>query len=827
MRNAERILLMASILMVSLGTANASLWRHRKTEEKPAQPAATVSAMTLNSVEAEGSRVVLHTSGTPAYTSYSPSPTVFVVDLTATSKGPALAIPSALPSGLVSLTAEEVTEMGSKLTRVTFRISDTQLPQVAPAENTLIVTLPSMAAALHEDAPPAVAAATVPVPEQHAESKAEPVPEPARVIPEPVIISSAIPANKAKVVKSIDATGSGDSLQIRITADGSMSYKAFQLANPARLVIDVAGVKNVAKKSSVAVDDATVKRVRIAQFKAGSDTVTRVVVDLASKSDYSVTPDGSQLRVTFGAGAIAAKAQPPAAPVVTVAEVIPQKTQAASTGDIPSQVPTVAENASTWKMPESASKGAKAVITSADQYAPPTPRPRTPATTTPAPSTNITVPGGTGENVFTDTNPPADRGQMLTGTMPSRTLSPGQRVYTGDPISLNLKDADIKDVLRTFAQLTGLNIAVDPQVTGSVTVDFVDVPWDQALDLILRQNGLTYVLEGNVMRVGTIDRISAETAATRRLADEERLNVALQTVIFKLSYSRASDVQSLLRELASPRARIIVDTRTNQIIISEIPQYLATMRALIDTVDVPTRQVVIEARIVEATKSFTQSYGVDWGFGGAFDPALGNGTGLVFPNRVGFTGGPFNFGGPGSVLALHLSDVLGTFNLDVALHAAENENLAKIVSAPRVMTQDNTAAEIQSGVQIPYQTRVNFTTTVTYIDATLRLSVTPQITEAGTIIMDIAVQKTTPGAPIEGAAGPRLNTRQTRPRLMVRDGGTAVIGGIYQVTDTRNQGRIPFLHQIPVVGNLFKTHAFSSTHDELLIFITPRIVRGS
>ncbi|MGZ7031214.1 MAG: AMIN domain-containing protein, partial [Thermoanaerobaculia bacterium] len=497
MRNAERILLMASILLVSLGTANASLWRHRKTEEKPAQPATTVSAMTLNAVEVDGSRVVLHTCGTPAYTSYSPSPTVFVVDLTATSKGPALAIPSALPSGIASLTAEEVTEMGSKLTRVTFRISDTQLPQVAPAENTLVVTLPASLA--HEDAP-AVAVATV-IPEKHAQPKAEPIPEPARVIPEPVVITQAVPANKASVVKSIDATGSGDSLQIRITGDGSMSYRAFPLANPARLVIDVAGVKNVAKKTSIAVDDATVKRVRVAQFKAGADPVTRVVVDLASKSDYNVMPDGAQLRVTFGSSAIAAKMQPPApTPAITVTEVVPDKaapskTEVAPAGDIPSQVPTVAENASTWKMPDSASKGAKSVITSADQATPPTPRPRA-ATTTPSPSTNVTVPGGTpGENVF-ETTPQPDRGQMLTGTMPSRTLSPGQRVYTGDPISLNLKDADIKDVLRTFAQLTGLNIAVDPNVAGSVTVDFVDVPWDQALDLILRQNGLTYVLEG-------------------------------------------------------------------------------------------------------------------------------------------------------------------------------------------------------------------------------------------------------------------------------------------------------------------------------------------
>jgi type IV pilus assembly protein PilQ len=814
---------------VSLGTANASLWRHRK-PEKPAQAtAAAASAMSLTSVEVDGSRVVLHTNGTPAYTSYSPSPTVFVVDLTGTSKASALVIPSTLPAGVISLTAEEVTEMGSRLTRVTFRIIDSQLPQVSPTDNTLVVNMPS---AIAHDAAPAVGSAPAATVIEHSEAKAEPIAEPVRAASEP-IATEPVPAGKARLVKAIDSSGTGDALQIRISGDGAMTYKAFQLATPTRLVIDVTGVRNAVKKGSIDVEDAVVKRVRVAQFKGAPDPVTRVVIDLASKSDYNVSADGAQLRVTFGAGAFAAKAQPPVitpAATVIVTET-PAKPDPVGAGDIPSQIPTVADNAATWKMPESASKGAKAVITSAaDQSAPPTPRPRPPATATPAPSTNITAPA-MGENVFTEPTA-ADQssgrsGQMLTGTMPSRTLSPGQRVYTGDPISLNLKDADIKDVLRTFAQLTGLNIAVDPQVSGTVTVDFVDVPWDQALDLILRQNGLTYVLEGNVMRVGTIDRIAAETSATRRLAEEERLNVPLQTVIFKLSYARSNDVQALLRELASPRARIIVDTRTNQLIISEIPQYLQTMRNLIDTVDVPTRQVVIEARIVEATKSFSQSYGIDWRFGGAFDPSLGNGTGLIFPNRVGFTGGPFSFGGPGPVLALHLADVLGTFNLDIALNAAENENLAKIVSAPRVMTQDNQAAEIQSGVQIPYQTRVNFTTTVTYIDATLRLSVTPQITEAGTIIMDIAVQKTTPGAPIEGAAGTPLNTRQARTRLMVRDGGTAVIGGIYQVTDTKNENRIPLLHQIPVVGNLFKSHSMNSTHDELLIFITPRIVRGS
>jgi len=270
-----------------------------------------------------------------------------------------------------------------------------------------------------------------------------------------------------------------------------------------------------------------------------------------------------------------------------------------------------------------------------------------------------------------------------------------------------------------------------------------------------------------------------------------------------------------------------VDVRTNQLIVSEIPQYLQVMRNLIDTVDIPNRQVVIEARIVETTKTFSLNYGVTWGFNGVLDPALGTGTGLIFPNRVGFKGGPFEFAGGANVLGVTLRDVLGTFDLNFLLAASEANSLLKVISAPKVTTQDNTSAEIQSGVQIPYQTRVNFTTTIQYIDATLRLSVTPQITEAGTIIMDIQVQKTTPGSPIAGAAGTPLNTRSARTRVMVRDGGTAVIGGIYQANTSTAQSGIPVLKDIPVLGALFRSHRDDVSHDELLIFITPRIVRGS
>lgn len=809
MSRAKRTLLVTTTLLLVANGLVAGLWRSRK-PQPPAQTAPVASAMSLTAVDADSSRITLHTTGTPVYTSYSPSPGVFVVDLTGASRAADLKIPSTLPSPVTSISAEEATEMGNSLTRVTVRLTQPILPEASASGNDIIVTLPASAAAT-QDAPAAVPApareATGPKPEPAVAKTAEaPKVETAPIV-EPV------PLTAARSVRRVMTSGEGASVEVDIAGDGAIgNYKAFRLNDPERLVIDIAGVKDRVAKKAVEINQGMVKRVRVAQFQPA---VTRVVIDLAGKSEYAVTPSRDMLRVTFGENAKAAAATAPAA----VKQTEPVKIAAGA--DIPSQVPTIVEDA-TWKLP----KDAKPVINAAEDQAPPA-TPRSPATT-PRPSANTTTPRA-GENVFDEAAAQQQTATTAAGTVAAgRTLSPGQRVFTGDPISLNLKDADIKDVLRTFAQLTGLNIAVDPDVSGTVTVDFVDVPWDQALDLILRQNGLTFVLEGNVMRVGHIDRLAQETQAAAKLAEQERLNVPLTTLSFKLSYARAPEVAGLLKDLASPRARIIVDGRTNQLIISEIPQYLQTMRNLIDTVDIPNRQVVIEARIVETTKQFSLQYGFSWGFNGVLDPALGTGTGLIFPNRVGFTGGPFSFTGGGSnILGLTFTDVLGTFNLDLALAASEANSLVKVISAPKVTTQDNTQAEIQSGVQIPYQTRVNFTTTVQYIDATLRLSVTPQITEAGTIIMDIAVQKTTPGSPIEGAAGTPLNTRTARTRVMVRDGGTAVIGGIYQASDTSSQSGVPVLKDIPVIGALFRDHRQNTQNDELLIFITPRIVRGS
>jgi type IV pilus assembly protein PilQ len=845
MRRARRILLIGGVLLLGVSTADAGIWGSRKAD-KPAVNTPAVSTIALSSIEIDGSRVLLRTNGAPAYTSYSPSPGVFVVDLTDTGRDTAVTIPAVLPPAVASLSADEVVEMGSRLTRVTFRFSESLTPEVMAIEKAVVITIPAIAipietaAAPQVDVLPAVTRAEPVVETVSAEPTVETIAEPVVVVEEPVSVAEEIPLPRARSVRNISASAADGHVEVRIAGDGQLKYKAFRLESPSRLVIDLEGVKNAASKNSVSVDDAVVQRVRIAQFQPN---VARVVVDLARKTEYDIVAVGDEVRVAFGPAAVAstevaAPVQIAEAPAPTPAPVIaaPQHVVAQRAdppappvviaskpaADAPPQVPIIAENVAprpaiketkqAWKVPEPASKGARSRITPAADQAP-----------VQQPPTREDVFGDAAAAVVQQTAP--TQGQNLSG---SRNLSGTQRVFNGEPISLTLKDADIKDVLRTFADLTGLNMAIDPGVQGSVTVDFVDVPWDQALDIILRQNNLTFSLEGNVMRIGTVERIAAEAAASRRLEEEARLGVQLTTLSFKLSYARAQDLATLLRDIASPRARIITDVRTNQLIVSEIPEYLRTMQNLITTVDIPSRQVMIEARIVESLRTFTQQYGFTWGFSGDLDPALGTGTGLIFPNRIGFEGGPFDFALGDNVLSLTLFDVLGTFDLDLALSAAETQGYAKVVSAPRVTTQDNTAAQITSGFQIPYQTRVNFTTTVQYLDATLSLTVTPQITEAGTVIMDIQVQKNEPatGLTIAGAAGTPLTTRQARTRLMVRDGGTAVIAGIFQSRDGDAQSRVPYVHNIPIIGNLFKSRDITTSHDELLIFITPRIVRG-
>lgn len=751
---------------------------------------ASFDAAALTGVAFEGDsapRLVLKTTASPVYTSYSPQPDVFVVDLPRTSRARALSVPTEYPAGISSIAADEATELGVPLTRVTIRF-DRPVTAAATAvgesveitfdESIRVAEAPQVAPAF--ELPPPVVAETIPEPE-----------------PQPAAAAPALTAGPATALAAVRTSGSGASLQVKLETDGVADYTSFKLPEPLRVVIDLPGVTNLVAEKSLELGDPYVKRIRISQFKPD---VTRVVLDLDEMAEYRIEKQNDGVTFAFGTATIAVP-PPPAKELVAAS---PAAEEPVHKVEMVSQTVTEDVFAAISPVPPIKSKPAENFVISS-------PAPQTPPAAT-EPAT---------ENAL-------DAQQAANIMSASRTLSPEERVYSGEPIDLTLKDADIRDVLRTFAQLTGLNIAIDPQVRGTVTVEFQDVPWDQALELILKQNGLAFDLDGNVMRIGTVERLATEADQTRKREEARRLNVATQTIIRDLSYAKATDVSALLSGMASPRGKIIVDQRTNQLIITEVPEYLQTMLNLIQEVDIATPQVVIEARIVETTKNFSRQLGVEWGFNADLDPSLGTGTGLQFPNRVNAIGGPFNLGVGNPVLSLSLGNVLGTFDLDVTLTAAESEGLAKIVSAPRVQTQDNTAAEIQSGVQIPIQTRVNFTTTVQYIDATLRLMVTPQITAEGTVIMDIEVSKNEPllGLQVAGGQNSPLSTRRAKTRLMVRDGGTAVIGGIYQATDNNAQSRIPFLSRVPILGMLFKNSTISRKHDELLIFITPRIVRG-
>jgi type IV pilus assembly protein PilQ len=434
---------------------------------------------------------------------------------------------------------------------------------------------------------------------------------------------------------------------------------------------------------------------------------------------------------------------------------------------------------------------------------------------------------------------PTEQQEGLTTTIGTEVVGSGGQVWSGDPISLSLQDADIKDVLRSFSTITGLNVVVHPGVRGTVTVELNDVPWDQALDLILRINNLDYVLEGNIMRIASTDQLRQEAEERRALAAAQAQEIPLQTVIRAISYAQASQIATLLNttsggsgrsatRILSPRGSVSVDARTNKLIIKDLPSNMNAVLAVIANLDTAEPQVLIEARIVETTKQFSRSLGIEWSFNGVSDPQFGNTTGLAFPHQGTASGGvQLLTGGQNAFLDITMGNVLNTFNLDLSLQAAETEGLVSILSAPRIATLNNERASIQSGLQIPIQTVSNNTVSVQFVNATLQLQVTPQVTAEGTVMMDIDIAKRAPqpALAVAGSTNAPISTKQARTRVIVRDGGTTVIGGIYEVTNDRGEDRVPGLANVPILGHLFRNKRRNQNNEELLIFLTPRVIQ--
>lgn len=419
--------------------------------------------------------------------------------------------------------------------------------------------------------------------------------------------------------------------------------------------------------------------------------------------------------------------------------------------------------------------------------------------------------------------------------------SPAGR-FQGDAVTLDFQGADLRSVLRTFAEISGLNIVIDPSIQGTVDVSLRDVPWDQALDIILKANKLGYSVDGTVVRIAPIQVLAQEEEERRKLSEAQALSGELRILTLPLSYAKADMLVGILtRSALSARGEVQVDTRTNTLIIRDLADRLTSAAELVKTLDRPQPQVEIEARIVQTTRDFARAIGVQWGFNGRVDPALGNTTGLAFPNSGSIRGGLGGAQGPGGVetginlgttnppssaIGIALGAVNGALNLDLALSALESSGRGRLLSTPRVSTQNNVEAEMTQGVQIPIQTVANNTVTVSFKDAALILRVTPQITAANTVIMRVFLENATPDFSRAVNGIPPIDTQRAQTTVLVADGETTVIGGIYVSLEQTSNGRVPLLHRIPLFGWLFKNDNNSDESRELLIFITPRITRS-
>ncbi len=389
-------------------------------------------------------------------------------------------------------------------------------------------------------------------------------------------------------------------------------------------------------------------------------------------------------------------------------------------------------------------------------------------------------------------------------------------------------------MLRVFAETSGLNIVIDPAVQGSVDVQLRDVPWDQALDIILRANKLGYVVDGTIVRIAPLAALKLEEDEKKALLEAQNDASAIATLQRQLSYAKGEDVAALLKTtgVLTKRGQANVDPRTNTLIVRDVPNQFTEITALIDAIDRAQPQVEIEARIVQPNKNFARALGVQWGFGGQVSPALGNTPPLAFPNNGSLTGiaGSGAAGVPGgtvvnlpvagapSAARLSLGSVNGAFNLDVALSALETSGNGRILSTPRVTTQNNIPAEMTQGVQIPIQTVANNTVTVSFKDAALTLKVTPQITAANTVIMQISLENASPDFSRAVNNIPPINTQRAITQVLVSDGQTTVIGGIFVSQEQNQTDRTPGLGQVPLLRWLFKRDS--------LVFITPRIIKS-
>jgi type IV pilus assembly protein PilQ len=658
-------------------------------------------------------------------------------------------------------------------------------------------------------------------------------------------VATASPTQKtiaATRIREISVAQGGDALNIEISGSGPMTARTMKLTHPDRVVVDIPNSVLQGRAREIPVNSSDVKTVRAARYQEGT---TRVVVDMAQMRNFQVVPDGNKLVVRLSQSSTAkpvplpamkesvvtadaapqpAKQAAPSEPIVSTAAKTSAKTEekvvaatrsrseiAAShfAGEAPAlpsiNQPPFAPHASLAAQP--------AMINAALQQQQQQPAQSTPAGTTVAVAAPVT-------------------GNCTTGR------------YTGEPFGMNFKDLDLKDFFRLIHEISGLNVVLDPSVKGSVTIVLDDVPWDQALAIVLDNNGLACTLQGNVLRIATLDTMKTEAEARRAQQEAQALAVPKQTITRYLSYGHARDAMPVIKKFLSARGDVVADERSNALIVEDIPSVLPKVEDLIRMLDRKTPEVEIEARVVASTRTFARDIGTQLAVGyGSGNNAVGGGLGQPSPIDIGglvpkFITAPgdtkslplfSNLGATGPTSGIAFSNATNGFRLDFILTMAESRGLLKILSRPHITTQNNISALIKQGSRIPVVTQAQLggPPTVTYVEAFLRLTVTPQITAENTIFLNVDVENTVPDfSRVSGSQlNPTLNTQQATTQVLVTDGGTVVIGGVIQTQNSVAIAQVPLLGSIPILGNLFKHTNVNTSTAELIFFITPKIIQ--
>ena len=634
----------------------------------------------------------------------------------------------------------------------------------------------------------------------------------------------------AAVISSVAITQAAQRAAVRVEGEGRLDVRAARMQNPDRLVLDFAGARLAVQKTVIPGVSAPVRGVRIGQYRPD---VARVVIDLTEATPYQLSRDTGAVVIYFDAQ--------PAAPANATMVTSRQDEKVRPEFRYTATAPRLA-----------VARSAKVSQISAPRFS--LPRELT------QPSVVLASFSGKREPVRPDGTVQQASQQavqqattaattLATSASQAATATPAPAAaaakYTGEPISVNLKEVDLRDFFRLIHEISGLNVVLDPAVKGSLTIVLDEVPWDQALDIVLQNNSLDKQLNGNVLRIATRSTLKTEAETMRDLEKAQAEAIAPVTVTRVLSYGKAGTMKDTLKKFLSSRGDILSDDRSNQLIIRDIPSVIPTIDNLIRQLDRKSQQVEIEARVVSASRSFAQDIGTQLGFAGqglngrnfiAGDPTVGQSsfgtTNPAPPVAIKASTPPVlplvtNLAAGAPTSGLMLAHRSPNFAVDLFITAAEAKGVGKLLSKPKVITQNNEKATVKQGTKIPIQTTINNTISVQFIDAVLKLEVTPQITAEGTIFMDVLVENTQIDTGIPRVQGiPALNTQSAETKVTVADGGTVVIGGIIITSQRVDITEVPLVGSLPLIGHLFRRTNITNQSQELLFFLTPRIIPG-